>query len=105
MVTKVEELQFTSTGLCPDCEECRNDFAPELSMKDFNKKIQDGEICDEGSFSSWHCDECHNTLGGQRFIAHSVGEESKELYHFTVCYGCLMEINGYKWSEEFQCWE
>ena len=102
---KVEVLEAQSSGLCQDCEDCKKEFAPELSMTEFNEQIQNGQLVDEGRFSSWHCSECHETLGGQRFVAHAIGEESKELYHFSVCEGCTMKMAGYSWNEELDCWE
>ena len=87
------ELKFVSTGLCPDCIECKDNYGYD-SMDEFNQDYESGEICDEGSFSWNPCDDCNRSLGGDSYIAHGINDED-ELIHFRICYNCFYEINGY----------
>ena len=86
-------LKFISSGLCPNCEECKDNFGYD-SIDKFNQDVENGDICDEGSFS-WHpCDDCNTSLGGNSYAAHGI-DENDELIHFKICQDCLMEFNGY----------
>lgn len=98
-----KNLKFISTGLCPDCIECKESFGIE-DMREFNQQVQSGELCNEGSFSWNPCNECNTHLGGDSYFAHGV-DVNDEIIHFTVCHDCLMELNGYTWNKEIECYE
>ena len=87
------ELKFVSTGLCPNCDECRASFGYD-DMTKFNQDVENGDIFDEGSFSWNPCDDCNTSLGGNSYYAHGIDQDNN-LVHFTICYDCLMELNGY----------
>ncbi|MHA2329748.1 MAG: hypothetical protein ACXACR_14630 [Candidatus Hodarchaeales archaeon] len=91
------DLKFVSSGLCPNCEECKNNFGYD-SMAKFNQDIGNGDIFDEGSFSWNSCDDCNTSLGGNSYYAHGI-DENEELIHFKICYDCLMEFHGYTLEE------
>ena len=93
-----DNLDFVSTGLCPNCIECMELWGYE-DMDVFNEGIENGDIFDEGSFSHYPCDDCNTNLGGDSFIAHGVDKESEEIIHFHVCYDCFFELNGYPIEE------
>jgi len=90
-------LEFVSSGLCPNCEECSDNWGYE-SIEEYNQAVENYEIEDEGSFSHYPCDDCNTNLGGDSFAAHGI-DENGELVHFTICRDCLMEFNGYTIDE------
>jgi hypothetical protein len=92
-----EHLNFVSSGLCHDCEDCKNSFGYD-SMDKFNVDVENGVIFDEGSFSWNTCDECNTNLGGSSFYAHGI-DKNEDLNHFKICQDCLMEFNGYTINE------
>jgi hypothetical protein len=89
-----DDLKFVSTGLCPNCVDCSDNFGYD-SMEKFNQDCENGEVYDEGSFSWDPCDECNTSLGGNSYYAHGV-DENDDIIHFAVCQDCLMELNGYE---------
>ena len=91
------ELQYISTGLCPNCQECCDNYGYDSTDK-FNQDVENGDIFDEGSFSWSPCDDCNTSLGGSSYVAHGI-DENNEIIHFTICYDCLMELNGYSIDE------
>lgn len=88
-----KDLNFISTGLCPNCQECADSFDYD-DINQFNQDYESGLICDEGSFSWQPCNECNTNLGGDSFYAHGV-DSNNDIVHFKVCYNCFYEINGY----------
>ena len=92
-----DHLNFVSSGLCPGCQECADSFGYE-DIDAFNQDYENGTICDEGSFSWNPCDDCNTLLGGDSFFAHGI-DENEKLNHFTICYDCLLEFNGYSINE------
>ena len=87
----MDDMKFVSTGLCPDCPECADNF--NLGMKEYNQAVESGSISDEGYFSWYPCIECGSALGGSRHVAHGVNEDG-ELCHWHVCVDCLYRMNG-----------
>lgn len=94
---QTNDLNFVSTGLCPNCEICKDNWGYD-SMEKFNQDISSGDLQDSGNFSWNPCDDCNTRLGGDSFVAHGINS-SKELIHFKICYDCLMEFNGYTVGE------
>ena len=93
----IKDLKFVSTGLCPDCKDCADSFGYD-DMNKYNQDVENGNICDEGSFSWSPCDDCNISLGGNSYYAHGM-DENDDLVHFTICLDCLMEFNGYTIDE------
>lgn len=100
---QTDSLQFVSTGLCPNCLECMDSMGYD-DIESFNQDVENGSVCNEGSFSWNSCDECNTNLGGNSFFAHGI-DSNGDLIHFTVCYDCLFELNGYNWNEDLNCYE
>jgi hypothetical protein len=96
----MDAIQFLSSGLCPDCTECANDFG--ISVEDFNLAYENGSIESEPSFSSWPCELCHSHLGGDRYAAHGIN--TGELIHLEICTDCVLELAGYVYDKEFDTW-
>ena len=90
---QTKHLKFVSTGLCPDCEDCASLF--DVTIKELNHGIENGNLFDEGSFSWSPCNDCNTSLGGNSYIAHGIAK-TDGLVHFRICHDCLMEFNGYK---------
>ncbi len=81
---ELKGVESESVGLCSGCAVCLHDF--DCSYKE----IDNGTVCDEGSFS-WHsCDGCGSILGGNRYVAHGIiPKMNNELIHLEVCQDCL----------------
>lgn len=90
------DLKFVSSGLCPNCQTCADNWGYE-NIDKFNIDIEKGNIFDEGSFSWNPCEDCNTNLGGDSYYAHGIHKD--ELIHFTICHDCLMEFNGYEISD------
>jgi hypothetical protein len=100
-------LTFVSPGLCPSCSECLSSFnyrnyrdeegdgnEIRTAEEQFAEDIENGEVDDEGGFSSSQCDSCGSTMAGDRYAAHGVGTNGKIL-HLDVCADCLVYLaNG-----------
>jgi len=96
-------LKFISTGLCPGCLICMDNYGYD-SIEEFNNQVDSGEIFDEGAFSWSPCDLCQTSLGGNSYISHGIDIDNN-LNHFTVCSDCLFLLNGYTYNEELQAYE
>ena len=92
-----KDLKFVSVGLCFNCIECKDTFGYD-SIDKFNQDIENEDILDEGSFSWNPCNDCNTQLGGSSYLAHGK-DKNGDLIHFTICYDCLMEFNGYTRNE------
>jgi hypothetical protein len=97
-------LTAVSTGVCPGCEECAQQYDYDdveccengFNMKLFDEAVSAGEVFDEGSFSWSGCDICGSSLGGTFEVWHAVDEESNEIVHGEhACMDCVMYLaNG-----------
>jgi hypothetical protein len=76
-----EGLRFFSTGVCPGCEECK-----EQGFSD--------EVGDEGNFSNTTCGLCGDHLAGHRYIYHWVDEENNIIHEDDACFACVIEVNN-----------
>jgi hypothetical protein len=104
----LEGCEAPSIGPCPGCEQCRDEFEPDMTMEQFDEAWQRGEFSDEGHFSMSECGICGTRLGGQRYIWHFIyndpsGNLPGELSHQDdACIDCVMLMcNG----DEPEQWE
>lgn len=78
----LEGLKYVSTGYCPGCTTCQEEYGPE----------DDGDYPEvEGSFSWQSCEICGSTLGGNRYPWHAVNDDG-ELLHGECCVDCMYYI-------------
>lgn len=96
---ETDGLKHLAVSLVGDCESCR--FPYSTDPEDFKRRVEAGELNDEGGFSWSSCDACGSHLGGQRYSAHAFTEKGERL-HLEVCEDCLVFIaNG----DEPASWE
>lgn len=71
-------LTAVSTGLCPGCEECMEDY-PGIGQtrEQFEEAIANGTIVQEPFFSSEGCDLCGSHLGGNFEPWHAVDADRR----------------------------
>ena len=88
-----ERLTAVSPGVCPGCEQCRQDYDYK-SLSALKTAYDAGKIVEEPWFS-WHaCECCGSSLGGDRYEAHGLDADN-EIVHFEVCVDCLLYLaNG-----------
>lgn len=98
----LEGLNAASVGACPGCEQCRDMFAPDMTMEEFEEAWHDGDVCDEASFSMGECGICGSRLGGDRYVWHWLDEDNEIRHEEDCCVDCaLFMANG----EEPDEWE
>lgn len=86
---------YASSGLCPDCETCRDSVNIDMSMEKFAEDIGNGSLFSEPSFSWSDCDVCGSVLGGDRDVWHYVADDRSFIHCDSVCNDCAMYIaNG-----------
>lgn len=84
------ELKHFSSGLCSGCSDCQDSY--DMSEKELETEISNGEIFDEGHFSWYACELCNSTLGGNRYAAH-YRDDDNEICHIEICVDCLLAEN------------
>jgi hypothetical protein len=118
-----EGLTFVSTGVCPGCEQCRDELDiktpcecggesnwPEgefycddcdgkgersLTMAEFEEQWHNGEICDESGFSWQGCDLCGSSLGGNMSVWHAIDKDGNIIHGEHACVDCVVYLaNG-----------
>ena len=95
-------IKAPSIGVCPGCEKCREMFASEMDMRQFQEAWESGEVHDEGGFDSCECGICGSRKGGDRFIWHWLDDNDEIMHEDDACVDCVMLIcNG----EEPEVWE
>lgn len=98
-------LAAVSTGICPGCEQCREDHAPDLTMEEFEKAWQNGDFWEGDSFSMQRCGICGTRMGGDRYVWHWLDEEGKLSgiqHEDDCCQDCVLFLaNG----DEPEQWE
>jgi len=103
--TKTSDITGLSVGPTHICGACLNSHGFDATTADdMREGLENGDICDEGGFSSSSCECCGSRLGGNRYAAHGWIEidGKAELCHLDVCTDCLIFIaNG----EEPENWE
>jgi len=88
-------LRGVSTGVCPGCETCRDTYAPDATMEEFDELWSSGEVFDEGGFSASGCQICGSYLGGDRYCWHWIDEENEIWHEDNACVDCVMFLaNG-----------
>ncbi len=110
-----EGVTFISTGICPGCKTCYDDFAMEVNcscentqdelpycldcrdttyrkptMEEFEEQWSTGEIFDEGHFSWSGCDLCGSPLGGNFEAWHAIDENGEIVHGERACVDCVM---------------
>ena len=91
----LDGLDAVSTGVCPGCEVCRDQFAPGETMERFQQLWSDGFVCDEGGFSWQPCGICGSSLGGQRYSWHYIDENGEICHEDDACEDCVCYLaNG-----------
>ena len=88
-----DKLQFVSTGLCPNCNECKDNYDYD-SISEYNQDLENGDLEESPSFSYYPCDDCNTILGGNSYAAHGK-DDNGNLIHFTMCHDCFMEFHDY----------
>ncbi|MCH8969536.1 MAG: hypothetical protein IIA66_10520 [Planctomycetes bacterium] len=90
-----EGLAFVSTGICPGCETCREEYAPDATPDGFEQLWQSGEVFAEPSFSPCGCEICGSTLGGNFEPWHAVDDNGEIIHGDRACVDCLLYLaNG-----------
>lgn len=89
------ELKYPSIGACPGCEQCRDLFAPDMTMEEFEEAWHSGDIFEEGSFSWSGCGICGSRLGGDMHVWHWVDDDNEIIHEDDACIDCVMYMcNG-----------
>ena len=113
-------LTAVSTGVCPGCEQCRDEYgikvkcdcgAPEAegdyceacddsgerapTTEEFNEQVSSGEVFSEGGFSWQGCDLCGSALGGTFEVWHAVDANGEIIHGEYACVDCMTYLaNG-----------
>ena len=88
-------LTSASVGACPGCEQCRDMFAPDATMEEFDEMWHKGELCYESSFSYLECGICGSYLGGDRCVWHWLADDNEVQHEDDCCFDCAMYMaNG-----------
>ena len=88
--SNLDGLEAISVGVCPGCEECQDRFGFD-TLEDLNVAWENGDACDEGSFSSSGCGVCGSSLGGDNYTWHAIIPDKEgsvigqEILHFDDC--------------------
>lgn len=98
----LKNLKFASTGVCPGCEQCRDIFAPDLTMEEFEEAWQSGDIEESSSFSHSECGICGTRLGGDRYIWHWVDDKNNIIHEDDACQDCVLYMANGDEPDEWQ---
>ena len=90
--SNTEDLTAVSTGICPGCETCREEFAPALSAEEFDEAVSSGRVYDGGAFSRQGCDLCGSPLGGTFEVWHAVDTEGVIVHGERACVDCVCHL-------------
>lgn len=90
-----EGLDAVSTGVCPGCETCRDEYGPDMSEEEFDEALSSGKIVAE-PFFSWHgCDLCGSSLGGNFEPWYAVDKNGEITHGDRACVDCVVYLaNG-----------
>lgn len=88
-------LKAVSTGACPGCEQCRDEYAHDSTMEQFSEQCRSGEVINEGFFS-WHgCDLCGSSIGGTFQPWHGIDSDGAIIHGERACVDCVCYLaNG-----------
>jgi hypothetical protein len=117
-------LTAVSTGPCPGCKQCRDEYGitvpcecqnlPDCegepdpfcddcdghgdrqpTMAEFSEQWSNGKIVEEGGFSWDGCDICGSSLGGTMEPWHGVDSSNKIIHGDCACVDCVVYLaNG-----------
>lgn len=87
-------MSGVSSGLCPGCEQCREDHGIP-TMEEFREQWSRGLVSSEPHFSHEPCGVCGSPLGGSREVWHWI-DDSGTIHHETdMCSDCVCYLaNG-----------
>ena len=87
-------MDAVSTGVCPGCAECQDDFGFE-SQEDFEAAWSSGEVFSEPGFSWASCGICGSRLGGDREVWHWADGNGEIIHETDACVDCVVYLaNG-----------
>jgi hypothetical protein len=96
-----EGLTAVSTGPCPGCAECRDDYGYD-SQEAFDADYESGRICAEPHFSWRGCELCGSPLGGDFEEWHALDANGELIHGARACVDCVCYLaNG----DEPENWE
>lgn len=120
----MDGLEAVSTGICPGCEQCRDEYGIKVpcacggeenwpengefycddcdgrgerapTMEEFEEQVSSGDVCDEGHFTWAGCDICGSSLGGDHYEWHAVDKDGAIIHGDDACVDCMMYLaNG-----------
>jgi hypothetical protein len=111
----IGSMKGVSTGVCPGCEQCRDDYGRRAlcnggedctsdlcngkyhspTMEEFDEQVSSGRAIDEGSFSWRGCDICGSRLGGTVECWHWIDDNNEIQHESNACTDCVMYLaNG-----------
>ena len=95
IVASTQGLSAVSTGICPSCDECRQEYAPDATPEEVEELWQTGKVYAEPSFS-WHgCDICGSRLGGEFEPWHAIDANGDLIHGDRACVDCVVYLaNG-----------
>ena len=98
----LEGLEAVSTGICPGCYKCADNFC--MEQEEFEEAWASGDICEEASFSNYPCGICGCNLGGDRSAWHFILDG--EIHHEDdACTDCVLFLaNGDVPDDEYLDW-
>ncbi|MDD4988506.1 MAG: hypothetical protein PHS68_06400 [Candidatus Izemoplasmatales bacterium] len=116
-------LTAISTGICPGCEKCLDDFGIRIECEcggdddcelcngfgkrkpteeEFEDQCSNEDAYDEGCFSWSSCDLCGCPLGGSRVVWHGVDKDGNIVHGDHACVDCMMYLaNGEVPDDEY----
>ena len=116
-------LTYISTGICPGCEKCLDDFGIRIECEcggdddcelcngfgkrkpteeEFEDQWSNEDAYDEGGFSWSSCDLCGCPLGGNREVWHGVDKDGNIFHGDYACTNCIMYLaNGEVPDDEY----
>jgi len=88
-------LTVVSTGICPGCEQCRDEISPNSTMENFEELWETGETESEPFFSHWGCQICGSSLGGNFEVWHAIDKNNEIVHGERACVDCICYLaNG-----------
>ena len=88
-------LKAVSTGCCPDCETCRDEYAHDSTMAEYNALLESGRLIQDPFFSWQGCDLCGSTLGGNFEPWHAIDKNGDVMHGDRACVDCICYLaNG-----------
>ena len=90
-------------GICPGCETCWGEHAPDATEEDFREMWANGEVYDYGNeFSTSPCGICGTRMAGRREVWHWIADDGTIMHEDDACTDCVMFWNN---GDEPEQWE